>query len=261
MVFRRAQPAKYSFKRRGKCLLTCIPVLLLILSLQAANASECADGVNPPPGFPAFVCMNASTAAMLYTEPRSYRIIRKGKTIGKHELEVVTREVSGGVEVSVDVNSKIKVRVLKVPVFSFNYVASERWLDGKLQSVTARTTENGTSSEVAASREGSRLVLQQGTNREVAETLNHTSNHWLPEVLISNELFNTLTGKRNEVDVQMLGKTTLELPGGATPAWHFRYSDSLQAQVWYDDSGRWLQLEFKGEDKSAIIYQYEGNQL
>jgi len=225
----------------------------------SAKATCSAQGV-PPAGVSAYVCLDADSVASLYQKPRSYRIMRKGKRIGKHTLRITHQQSANANQVDVAVKSRIRVKVLKVPVFSFDYQSSELWLNGQLQQVEAETTENSKTTVVSAKREGQAFKLK-GTNGGTSSAengLSHTSNHWNPGVLSSGVLFNTLTGKPNQVSVESLGSTALELPVGTVQATHFRYSGNLQADVWYDSDGRWVQLAFKGGDGSNILYQFEG---
>lgn len=234
----------------------CLTLYLAAASPHAIAACDPAPG-STVAGLPDYACFDASQTASLYAKSTSYRIMRKGKRIGKHSIQIEKSTTEGTEEFTVAVNSRIKVTILKVPVFSFNYQATEVWQDGMLQKVEAETTENSTKTVVSAVRQGAEFVLTQNQKRETVSGLEHASNHWNPAVLRSTSLFNTLTGKRNSVQVELLGVSRLDLPAGSIEATHFRYTGNLQAEVWYDNNGRWVQLKFEGDDGSVILYQLE----
>ncbi len=206
---------------------------------------------------PNFTCLDTAEAAKLYANPTNYRIMRKGKRIGKHSIQFQQSTDAGADQLTVDVKSRIKVTILKVPVFSFNYQATEIWQNGALTKVMAETTENSKKTVVSATRQATEFVLQRGNTKESVTGLEHASNHWNPAALRSNSLFNTLSGKQNSVKVETIGKSLLDLPAGSIEATHFRYSGTLQAEVWYDNNGRWVQLRFKSDDGSIILYQLD----
>ncbi len=191
-----------------------------------------------PPSLDAAEADNAAiAAASAYPETTRYEITRNGKTVGEH---TVTFSI-GDTDLRVDVESNITVTVLKVPVFKFNYTATETWQDGKLIDVDATTKRGGDVSQVN---------LQNDAQNEIE----FASNHWNPGVLNSQAVFNTLTGKVSSVDIEKLGETTLSAGGTSVAATHYRYSGDIRAEVWYDEQMRWIQLQFEGDDGSTIVY-------
>jgi len=157
-----------------------------------------------------------------------YGITRKGTRIGTHEL----RFAIDGNRVTVSVESKIRVTVLKVPVFTFRYVAEEVWEDNQLLSVAATTTENKKVTQVS-------------------------SNHWNPHVIGSERIFNTLTGKESNIDMEDLGQESLTTGRGEVETRHYRMGGDIQAEVWYDQSLRWTRLSFPGKDGNQVDYLIE----
>jgi len=194
---------------------------ILSFATQAANASE----------------ISAEQQAALYPTTARYTIRRKGKKVGKHLVNFSQNDS----ELKVYVESKITITILNVPVFKFEYIATEQWNNGRLKTVKARTNNGGdiTKAEYAPS-----------SNEAVA----FSSNHWNADVLSATEVFNTLTGNISQVSVDMIGSETLEDDSISINANRYRYTGDIQANIWYDDAKRWVKLEFKGEDGSVISY-------
>jgi len=220
----------------------------IIVLLAALLCSGNAHSKQPPMDDP----------ASLYGSVARYSIYRKGKVIGKHSVSFAL----SGDTLLVDVDSKIRITVLKVPVFRFRYIAKETWTNGQLTTVTATTTENSDATTVSLTSSGNRstLINAEGKELEVAR-LPFASNHWHPRVLDETNLFNTITGNHSVVDIESLGKTQLTINDQPIETTHYRYSGDIIADVWYDNQGRWVKLQFEGTDGSQISYVSDGFNL
>ena len=200
-----------------------------------------------------------SKASGLYESEASYRIVRKGKTVGSHTVKVWPATSNNGEDFSVSVESNIRITVLKVPVFKLNFKSAEQWKNGTLQSISATTQQNNETTIVSATKNESGYSLKNnGETRQITTPI-FTSNHWHAGVIGSEQIFNTLTGNVNKVEIASLGVETLDLPGGQRQATRYRYSGELKIDAWYGEDGRWLQLLFEGSDGSEIKYIYEGS--
>lgn len=192
---------------------------------------------------------------LLYGSTASYKIARNQKSIGRHTVSFTK---PGNDTLNVSINSNLKVTLLGIPVYRFKYSAQEKWSERELQSVTATTTEKGTSKTVSMQRDGDLMRLINGAGEVSNEILEHSSNHWNPAVLQSSRIFNTLSGKPNQVTISEIGREILQINNQPTPATHYQYTGELNVDVWYDDQRRWVKLAFKADDGSAIVYLSEG---
>lgn len=179
----------------------------------------------------------AQAQAALYPANMEYVITRNGKKVGSHTLSFS----SDANTLSVAVESNIKITVLKVPVYRFNYVSTEQWQDDHLVGVTARTNQGGD-------------VTNVKLDADAAKSVEFSSNHWNAAVLDASSVFNTLTGNVSQVSIESLGSETLSAQDSSITAEHYRYSGDIEADVWYDSQNRWVQLQFKGDDGSDIKY-------
>ncbi len=218
--------------------LASLPLCMTVQTLVANNTTR-VDNRNP---------------GVAYGNRARYGIYRKNKRIGDHTLSFSTE----GDKTTVEVESRIKVTVLKVPVYRFDYRSIETWQNGVLQEVSASVNDNGDKHRVTAKRNADIMMLTDSEGKQSQSTLNYTSNHWNINVLKEDVLFNTLTGRANKVELQALGLTTLTIDQQSIEANHFRYAGDLDTDVWYDTSNRWVMLRFKGEDGSTIEYRSEG---
>jgi len=192
----------------------------------------------------------ATDIAARYESPTTYTITRKGKPIGTHSINF---DIDGS-DLTVDVRSKIRVTILKVPVFSFDYESTETWKNGELVSATSEVQENNKNTRVSLRSADGKTVLNNAKGKQTVDKLLFTSNHWNSNVTGATRVFNTLNGKASDVTITLVNdKAILE---GITTS-HYRYSGKINADVWYDRNGRWVKLQFKGEDGSNIEYMID----
>ncbi len=205
----------------------------------------------------------------LYSEKAEYKILRKGKRVGTHTVQITPDPSGDNNKFTVSVDSKIRITVMKVPVFSFRYKATEVWNNNQLVSIKATTVKNGETKEVSATVAGDTMktVISGGPDpdyesEQSVEPVSFVSNHWHPGVLNSNRIYNTLTGFVDKVSIENPGTDPITIKGSEGnsdtqhSAIHVRYTGGFEAESWYGRDGRWLQLLFKGTDGSLITYQY-----
>ena len=150
-----------------------------------------------------------------------------------------------------DVLSRIRVKILGVTVFRFDYQANEVWVDNNLKAVNSTVKENDKETNVSMTSENEVTTLNASSSTSTVPRLFYTSNHWNPAVVGADTVFNTLTGKASKVTIELISDND-EVKG--IPAAHYRYTGDIQAETWYDREGRWLKLLFKGKDGSEIEY-------
>lgn len=186
-----------------------------------------------------------------YGQAVNYGIFRNDKPVGQHTVEF--RHGETGLQVLVE--SRIVVSILKVPVFKFNYNAEEVWQAGKLMSVATTVVEKGKTKSATLTPDGAEQTLVDTDGNRTRASLGFTSNHWHPGVLQNTTLFNTLTGRANRYTLTEVGQETLEVANSQIDATRYRYSGELNSDVWYDNQGRWVRLQFSADDGSVIEYR------
>lgn len=139
-----------------------------------------------------------------------FTVLLDGREIGTHSFTM--RE--DGVLVS---QADFRVRFLGLSAYRYRHEATERWRDGCLQSMVARTDDNGERKAVDWRAEGARCTMSFA--------------YWDPRILGARELLNAETGRLEPVRVSSLGEGRYRLAG-----------EKLQIDLRYD-AGRWVGLE------------------
>lgn len=188
----------------------------------------------------------------LYGNEARWSIHRKGRRIGTHRMSA--ERSNGAIDVFFDTD--ITVTVLKVPVYRFMYASQERWVDDRLMTVDTRVTEKGDTTRTTLDVRAEPGEASGPEGRSSVSDLRFATNHWHNGVLAETQVFNTITGMANRVRITEIGRKELVTDSGTLPYTAYRYEGELELVSWYDDSGRWLGMQFVGEDGSTIEYRW-----
>ncbi|MCC3305313.1 DUF6134 family protein [Sneathiella sp. HT1-7] len=186
----------------------------------------------------------------LYGERHEFSVHRDGVPVGKHMVSF--ERVGDAYRVDSELN--IEVKFLGISLYRFDYESEAIWSEGKLTAIDIRINDDGTNSKIRGMRHVAAFVV----NGEVHATTSHPevypTNHWHKGVLDQSRLFNTLTGKMNNVTITDTGEETVPVRGGTVRATRYVYDGELTLMSWYDRKGRWVKMAFKAEDNSDMVY-------
>ena len=194
--------------------------------------------------------ISPSAAAKLYDTQTTYSIYRKGKNIGQHKLSITA--ISNRVEVAVD--SRITVRILKIPVFKFSYLSKEHWEDDQLVKVSSTTTTNKEAETATLQNKNGKSEITYNNAPSTTALLQYPTNHWNMGAVEQSSVFNTVKGVKSDVNVKVVGKERLRIGGKQLDTTHYAYSGDIIAETWYDKNQRWVKLAFLGSDGNQITY-------
>lgn len=189
-----------------------------------------------------------------YGDDMLFTVKREGKKIGTHSVSFSTE----GDKLIVDTETKLKVKFLFITAYRFKYTAREIWQNGQISQISANTNANGKKFTYEMKFNGNNVSVDDGATDTVfeLEAAAFPSNHWNPNVLRAPIIMNTLSGSPNTIEITPLDWETRPTAEVSRRAQGFEYSGELNDVVsWYDERGRWVGLEFKGEDGSTITYE------
>ena len=212
----------------------------------------------------AFLATNLSTgdietsvpewALKSYGEDMLFTVKREGKRIGTHAVKFRQE----GDAFVVETKTELKVKFLFFTAYRFEYTAREIWRDGKVKQVFADTNNNGEDFIYEMTFDEETVTIADGSANAVFELAPNTypSNHWHPRVLDAKVIINTLSGSPNEVKITPNEWELVQTGEESRRAQRYEYSGELaNVSSWYDEAGRWVALEFQGEDGSTITYE------
>lgn len=175
----------------------------------------------------------------------SYEVLRNGKRIGSHEIRF-SRE---GDALRVVAETNMKVKFLFITAYKYRYVSEEVWRDGQLLSVETEVNDNGKERFSRAVLNGDGYKVARTDGADIIPTSFMTTNHWNDDAPAYSRLFNTITGKINEVTF-----TPVEAAKGGAGQ-EFSVRGELNINTFYDPAGHWLGMVFEHTDGSEIEFR------
>jgi len=186
----------------------------------------------------------------LYGSEIVFDVFRQNKRVGSHivRFNQLKRDlrVSSSFELSID--------VLFFTVYRFRYLSEANWRAGAIDWIKVDVDDNGEAFRLEAKRIGDVTEIQSDAGRTRFEGRLFPTNHWNAGVLRATQVLNTLTGKINSVQIKPRGRERVSTERGEVDATRYTYSGELETEVWYDENGRWVKMQFVGKDGIPIEY-------
>lgn len=190
----------------------------------------------------------ADSVRSLYGTSIEFDIIRNGARVGSHNVTFESR----GASLSVVTDFQLEVGALFITFFELTYRSEAIWRDGQLVSLSVRTDQNGDISTVDAEL-GLGELRGLGPNGPFSAPLGiYPTNHWNAGVKSSTQLLNTITGRVSDVRLVPLSVEQVRTERGTIEATRYKYEGAIENEVWYDNQGRWVRMQFPGGDGSLV---------
>jgi hypothetical protein len=181
-----------------------------------------------------------------------FRVLLDDEEIGLHDFRVAERD--GDRRVQID--AKFSVAFLAVEVYHYVHTATERWHGNCLDTIEARTDDNGEVIAVRGASRGERFEVEGAGAATTTIGCVMSFAYWNPAMLRQSRLLNSQTGEVVDVHVEKLADETVAVRGA--PAATHRYAlhgPNLRIDLWYAlDDGRWVQLESRTSRGSLLRY-------
>ncbi len=133
----------------------------------------------------------------------------------------------------------------------------ETWRNGCLERIDARTNYNGARLKVVGQRDAGGFDLAATRNSDsLGSNCVRTFAYWDLAALRDTRLLNSQTGTYQRVDVDLVGRESIEISGQQVAA--DRYSleaEGLNLDLWYSPEGEWLALTSTLEKGRQLRYE------
>lgn len=204
--------------------------------------------------FATFVIAAKDTPETGDVDQRTYKydILREGVTVGSHQVQVWY----GNDYTRVECSSIIEVGLLGLTFYRFRYESTEEWDDRGLRRLQVRVDDDGQRADIDGSRVGNLFKWTKNDTDPISHEMPvYPTNHWNSNVVSQTQVLNTLTGSMNRVSIQSHEEEVPVSDENLGDVKAFRYQGDLRLDTWYDSSGRWMGMRFKGRDGSTIEYR------
>ena len=184
-----------------------------------------------------------------------FRVYLDDKEIGSHTFSV--QKSTDQIEVTS--SARFDVKVLFINAYQYRHEAKEIWRDDCLTDLSALTDDNGTQLSVKAVQ--STVGLNVSTEKKKFNLSGCVMSfaYWNPEILQQTRLLNAQTGEYEQITIQSLASTVLQVAGKAQTAQQFTLiGKKLKIDLWYAPDGTWLALESMTEQGARLRYVLSG---
>ena len=186
----------------------------------------------------------------LYGDTIKFDVFREGTRVGFHNVTF-----SGGPgDFWVTTRFELEIKILFISAYAFKYFSKANWKDGVLNEISVVVDDDGEPFSLKGARETEEIMIKSTKSNYRAKLPLFPTNHWNAGVLDQKVVLNTLTGELNQVEIIARGIQTLSSEYGDTKGQRYSYTGDLDTDVWYDEMGRWVGMEFKGRDGISIKY-------
>lgn len=196
------------------------------------------------------VCLPASAQSRAW----DFRVLLNDSPIGYHRFML-----SGeGAEREMKIEARFNVKILFFNAYRYVHDAAERWRGNCLESLTARTDDDGKKLAVDAKRDGERLAVASAQERNALNGCVMSFAYWNPEILRQPRLLNSQTGEYEAVRTVVIGDETITVRGAPVAAKHYRLTGPKNPiDLWYTTGGEWLALESIVEGGRRLQYRLD----
>jgi hypothetical protein len=186
------------------------------------------------------VLMLAPSAQAAESRVWNFRAFLDDSPIGYHRFTLLdqgaTRELRS--------ETRFEVKVLFITAYRYSHDATEHWRGDCLESLKARTDDNGERTAVDAVSAGEGLTVETLKGREALSGCVMSFAYWNPQILRQLRLLNAQTGAYETVKIAAVGEETIVVRGTPLPAKRYRITGPKNPiDLWYSATDEWLALE------------------
>jgi hypothetical protein len=170
----------------------------------------------------------------------NFRAFLDDSPIGYHRFTLLdqgaTRELRS--------ETRFEVKVLFITAYRYSHDATEHWRGDCLESLKARTDDNGEPTAVDAVSAGDGLMVETSKGREMLSGCVMSFAYWNPQILRQLRLLNAQTGTFETAKIAALGEETISVRGARVSAKRYRITGPKNPiDLWYSATDEWLALE------------------
>ena len=187
----------------------------------------------------------------LYPKGLTFDVIRKDDVVGRH---TVTFKYIGSAELQVNSVLNLKITVLSIPIYRYQYTSNSTWKSGRMIRLQADQDDNGSVSRVSALIEKNFFVIKGPENKIKTAKFLFPTNHWHAGVVGEKEVLNTLTGNIANVRISPGPTERILAQDQLITATPYRYTGDIETTVWYDRDGRWVKMAFIAKGGTHMKY-------
>ena len=166
-------------------------------------------------------------------------VVHRGDSpIGTHRISFAR----SGDELAVETITDIAVRIAFITVYRYSQTVRQTWRTGRLQSLDARTDDNGEVRTLRVRPGPDGLVVDGPSGRRVVALDIHPTGYWNRDIVGRTQLLDVGDGDILTIAAQPAGARTLKLDDRLVEAQLYRFTGDITAEAGYSPEGEWVSL-------------------
>ena len=196
----------------------------------------------------------APRACAAETEVRTFNVSVDGKPSGQYTM-TITKGDGGAVSLTCDAH--VKVKVLGVTAYHYDFFDIEEWKDGRLQSLRSRCDDDGKKFEVVATAgEKGLSVKVNGSEKLVRGDAYLTTACCLPDAKRRDgalPLMEADNGEEIDGKIQLVSSGPMNVAGQVVNVTRYRLTSLVAHDVWYDGADRMVRQEWTEDGHKTVL--------
>jgi hypothetical protein len=197
------------------------------------------------------VGMLLGTGSYAGAETIKFAILRNDDQIGTHTIEINR----AGPETSVKVVTDLTVTVLFITAYRLTHTSTEKWLEGRLVSLTSTTNNNGTRHAVSVAETPAGMEIKADGKISRGDRSLMPGSLWNQELMRQKVMLDAQEGNILPLSVVDHGTQQLTVKSRAVRAHKYTLKSKYTQDVWYDEQGRLVHARLVASDGSVILYR------
>lgn len=203
------------------------------------------------------IALVATFACLMLTDrvsaaPQTFQYQVEHPTYGNIGTYTNTVEQQGD-KVDVQTQLHVSVKMLGIPLFHQDANREEHWEKGRLVSFQSNTDDNGKEIDINGKAQGDGFVVLSPLGTFTAPAQVHPSNPWAPQVLNTDTMMSTKTGRVLAVTVTDTGENNVTFDGRTMKLHQFFIDGEKHQVVWLDENGVVAAFQTE-EDGSRVTF-------
>lgn len=195
-------------------------------------------------------CLPGVGRAQPVATPLAFTVLRDGAPIGTHRVEFKQEGDALAVDISID----MVVKIALIPVYRYSHRSREIWRQGLLQTLEARTNDDGTRTEVRARSQSNGLAVEGSGGSFLAPASTEPTSYWHEDMTLRSRLLDTQNGVIVDVTARKTGMRRATIAGREIDVRSYELSGDLTSRLGYSTAGEWVDLAFLARG-SRIVYR------
>lgn len=200
-----------------------------------------------------FALFVATQAQAAQPQRWDFRVFLDDAPIGYHRFTMS----ENGIARELKSQARFDVKLLFINAYHYTHDATEQWQGNCLESLSARTDDDGKVLEVGVRREDGRMAISAPQGNNAVDGCVMTFAYWNPETLRQTRLVNAQTGEYTPVKIVAVGDETITVRGAAVATRRYRITGAKHPiELWYA-ADRWVALQSTVDGGRRLRYQLQ----